>query len=53
MASGWGWEELLYCINDECLALVNTFWRNYSGPLFFPFTVDVQYLLSMNKEAGA
>ena len=46
-------EELWYCINDDCLALVNAFWRNHNGPLLFPFTVDVQYLLSMNIAAGA
>lgn len=43
-------EELWYCINDECLALANTFWRNYNGPLLLP---DVQYLLCVNTEAGA
>lgn len=30
-------EELWCCINGECLALVNTFWRNYNGPLLLSF----------------
>lgn len=46
-------EELCYCINDECLALANTFWRNYNGPLLLPSEADVQYLLCANPEAGA
>lgn len=45
-------EELQHCI-DECVALVNIFWRNYNGPLLFPLAVDIQHLLSMSREAGA
>jgi len=47
------WEESRYCTNAECLVLVNTYWRNYNGPLLFSFSAEVQYLLSMNTEAGA